>query len=55
METEEFEEAAAAVVFSLSSDKLSRPVVDWLEQVDEFLESQLRPPQELLDSAPACK
>lgn len=55
VETDEFEEAAAAVVFSLSSDKLSKPVVDWLEKVDEFLESQLEPPQELLDAAPPCK
>jgi tetratricopeptide (TPR) repeat protein len=53
VETEEFEEAAAAVVFSLSSDKLSKPVVEWLEMLDEFLESRLDPPQELLESAPS--
>lgn len=52
VETEEYEEAAAAVVFSLSSDKLSAPVVDWLEKLDEFLESHLDPPPELLESAP---
>lgn len=52
VETDEFEEAAAAVVFSLASDKLSQPVIDWLEKLDEFLESHLRPPQELLESAP---
>ena len=53
VETEEYQEAAAAVVFSLSSDQLSQPVVDWLEELDEFLESQLEPPKELLESAPA--
>ena len=52
VETEEFEEAAAAVVFSLSSDKLSKPVVDWLETLDEFLESRITPPKELLESPP---
>lgn len=52
VETEEFEEAAAAVVFSLSSDQLSGSVVDWLEKLDEFLESKLPPPAELLQSAP---
>lgn len=50
--TEEFEEAAAAVVFSLSSDKLSKPVVEWLEALDEFLESNIDPPKDLLESAP---
>lgn len=53
VETEEFDEAAAAVVFSLSSDRLSKPVVDWLEKLDEFLESRLEPPSELLQSAPS--
>jgi len=52
VETNEYEEAAAAVVFSLSSDKLSKPVVEWLEQLDEFLESRLDPPAELLQWAP---
>lgn len=46
--TEEYEEAAAAVVFSLASDRLSPEVVGWLEQLDEFLESKLQPPQELV-------
>lgn len=54
VETDEFEEAAAAVVFSLSSDRLSKPVVDWLEQVDEFLESHMQPPEELLNATPPC-
>ena len=53
VETEEFEEAAAAVVFSLSSEKLSQPVVDWLEELDEFLEAKLDPPKSLLESAPS--
>ena len=53
VETEEFEEAAAAVVFSLSSEKLSQPVVDWLEKLDEFLEAKLDPPKSLLESAPS--
>jgi tetratricopeptide (TPR) repeat protein len=53
VETEEFEEAAAAVVFSLSSDKLSKPVVEWLEALDEFLESRIDPPKSLLEAAPA--
>ncbi|MFA5506721.1 MAG: hypothetical protein WC314_11000 [Vulcanimicrobiota bacterium] len=53
VESKEFEEAAAAVVFSLSSDQLSKPVVEWLETLDEFLESQIPPPKELLESPPA--
>lgn len=52
VETEEFEEAAAAVVFSLSSDQLSKPVVEWLEDLDEFLEARLEPPADLLNAAP---
>lgn len=52
VETEEFEEAAAAVVFSLSSDKLSPQVVEWLEKLDEFLESRITPPAELLEPGP---
>jgi tetratricopeptide (TPR) repeat protein len=52
VETDEYEEAAAAVVFSLSSDKLSKPVVEWLEKLDEFLESRMEPPAELLESTP---
>lgn len=52
VETQELEEATAAVIFSLSSEKLSEPVIEWLELLDEFLESKLPPPQELLDSCP---
>jgi tetratricopeptide (TPR) repeat protein len=50
IETEEYQEAAAAVVFSLACDRLSRPVIEWLEKLDEFLESSLEPPRELVDS-----
>ena len=53
VDTEEFEEAAAAVVFSLSSDQLSKPVVDWLESLDEFLESKIAPPPDLLNAPPS--
>lgn len=55
VETKEYDEAAAAVVFSLSSDQLRKPVVAWLEEIDEFLESRLPPPQELLEAAPTVE
>ena len=50
IETEEYQEAAAAVVFSLACDRLSQPIMEWLEGLDEFLESSLQPPAELLNS-----
>ena len=53
VETQEMDEAAAAVVFSLSSEKISQPVVEWLEQLDELLESKLEPSPELLNAFPA--
>jgi tetratricopeptide (TPR) repeat protein len=57
IETQEYQEAAAAVVFSLGCDRLSKPVVEWLEKLDEFLESSIEPPAELVNamgSAPAA-
>ena len=50
IETEEFHEAAAAVVFSLTSDRLSQPVIEWLEKLDEFLEANMEPPADLVNS-----
>jgi tetratricopeptide (TPR) repeat protein len=50
IDTEEYQEAAAAVVFSLACDRLSRPVIEWLEKLDEFLESSIPPPADLIDS-----
>lgn len=50
IETQEYQEAAAAVVFSLTSDRLSQPVIEWLEQLDEFLEANMEPPAELVNS-----
>lgn len=50
IDTEEYQEAAAAVVFSLACDRLSRDVVEWLEKLDEFLESNLEPPSELVNA-----
>ena len=52
VETQEYQEAAAAVVFSLSCEQLSQSVIEWLEQLDEFLESKLEPPAELLANSP---
>jgi tetratricopeptide (TPR) repeat protein len=50
IDTEEYQEAAAAVVFSLTSDRLSKEVVEWLEKLDEFLESSIPPPPELVNA-----
>ncbi len=50
IETEEYYEAAAAAVFSLTSDRLSQPVIEWLEKLDEFLEANMQPPEELVNS-----
>lgn len=50
IDTKEYQEAAAAVVFSLASDRLSSDVVSWLEKLDEFLESNLEPPDELVNA-----
>ncbi len=52
IETEDYQEAAAAVVFSLDCERLSPNVITWLEQLDEFLESSLQPPPELLSASP---
>lgn len=49
IETEEFQEAATAVVFSLACDRLDQSVIEWLEKLDEFLESGIKPPDELLN------
>lgn len=49
VETEELEEAAAAVVFSLACRDLSAPLVELLEEIDEHLESGLLPPQKLVE------
>lgn len=46
--TDELEEAAAAVVFSLECEQLKPAVAEWLEEVDAHLESGYRPPDELL-------
>lgn len=48
VEANEQQEAAAAVVLSLSCDRLSPNLILWLEEIDEFLESNLTPPAELL-------
>ncbi len=46
--SDELEEAAAAVVFSLECEQLKPDVADWLEEVDAHLESGFRPPEDLL-------
>lgn len=47
IEAKEYQEAALAVVLSLTSQRLSEPMITWLESLDEFLESKLTPPSSL--------
>lgn len=48
IETGEFEEASAAVIFSLACSNLDKRVVELLESLDEFLESRITPPPDLV-------
>ncbi len=50
IKTEELEEAAAAVVFSLACRDLTPQLVEPLEQLDEYLESGVLPPAELVEA-----
>lgn len=46
--TEELEEAAAAAVFSLESKGLPGSVVEWLDDMDVYLEAGIKPPDDTL-------
>ncbi|MBI3926323.1 MAG: tetratricopeptide repeat protein [Armatimonadetes bacterium] len=51
----DLEEAAAAAIFSLEAEGLSRSVRDWLEEVDALLESGQNPPADVMSrSAGLC-